>query len=306
MENDLFKKFLNQLTDEDLRKVVLSQKINIVGFRITPETLKLVPSVKLKSGIEDHIRTTNIKGIFNTKEDYNKLREKNVVLFNFRILYDLYKNINVEIINSLLSEIVDENIDNITEQKFINNNLVKDKEENNKLRIENSKLIKNIKSLEKQLKQKNEDFVKQQNLSQKEKAKIELENKRLKEQIQYLNNNISELKDKNMEKDSEMELLKEKMTYYTSLINLKKILLFKLKPIDENIFPYSYISIDKVDEIEMLLNDEKFTDLWYPMDALNPFIINRIIKILKLSYTAVNIRALDKETLELLKIGVEL
>ena len=42
------------------------------------------------------------------------------------------------------------------------------------------------------------------------------------------------------------------------------------------------------------------------MDALNPFIINRIIKILKLSYTAVNIRALDKETLELLKIGVEL
>ena len=133
-----------------------------------------------------------------------------------------------------------------------------------------------------------------------------MENKRLKEQIQYLNNNISELKDKNTEKDSEKELLKEKMTYYTSLMNLNKILLFKLKPIDESIFPYSYISINKVDEIEMLLNDKKFTDLWYPMDALNPFIINKIIKILKLSYTAVNIRALDKETLELLKIGVEL
>lgn len=218
----------------------------------------------------------------------------------------MYKNINVEIINSLLSEIEDKNINNITEQKFINNNLAKDKEENNKLRIENSKLIKNIKSLEKQLKQKNEDFVKQQNLNQKEKTKIELENKRLKEQIQYLNNNISELKDKNTEKDSEKELLKEKMTYYTSLMNLNKILLFKLKPIDESIFPYSYISINKVDEIEMLLNDKKFTDLWYPMDALNPFIINKIIKILKLSYTAVNIRALDKETLELLKIGVEL
>lgn len=305
MENELFRQFLDQLTDEDLRKIVLNRKIGIEGFRVTQDTLKLVPSIKLKNGIEAYIRKTNIKSLFNTKEDYNKLKERNVVLFNFRVLYDLYKNINVNVISSLLTENVDKNENIIDKKEIVDINLIKDKEEKDELKIENAKLIKSIRLLEKQLKQKQEDFVKQQNLNQKEKTKIELENKRLKEQIQYLNNSLSELKNKNIEKESEIQLLNDKIIYYTSLIKLNKILLFNLHPLDDE-FPYSYKCIKTLEDFQEILLNEKISDFWYLENSLNPFEINKIYKFMKDENISINIQELNLQDLKELKLGENL
>lgn len=302
MENELFRQFLNQLTDEDLRKIVLNRKIGIEGFRVTQDTLKLVPSIKLKNGIEAYIRKTNIKSLFNTKEDYNKLKERNVALFNFRVLYDLYKNINVNVISSLLTENVDKNENIVDKKEIVDINLIKDKEEKDELKIENAKLIKSIRLLEKQLKQKQEDFVKQQNLNQKEKIRLDFENKRLKEQIQYLNNSLSELKNKNIEKESEIQLLNDKIIYYTSLIKLNKILLFNLHPLDDE-FPYSYKCIKTLEDFQEILLNEKISDFWYLEKSLNPFEINKIYKFMKDENISINIQELSLQNLKLLKLG---
>ncbi len=302
MENELFRQFLNQLTDEDLRKIVLNRKIGIEGFRVTQDTLKLVPSIKLKNGIEAYIRKTNIKSLFNTKEDYNKLKERNVALFNFRVLYDLYKNINVNVISSLLTENVDKNENIVDKKEIVDINLIKDKEEKDELKIENAKLIKSIRLLEKQLKQKQEDFVKQQNLNQKEKIRLDFENKRLKEQIQYLNNSLSELKNKNIEKESEIQLLNDKIIYYTSLIKLNKILLFNLHPLDDE-FPYSYKCIKTLEDFQEILLNEKISDFWYLENSLNPFEINKIYKFMKDENISINIQELSLQNLKLLKLG---
>ena len=302
MENELFRQFLNQLTDEDLRKIVLNRKIGIEGFRVTQDTLKLVPSIKLKNGIEAYIRKTNIKSLFNTKEDYNKLKERNVALFNFRVLYDLYKNINVNVISSLLTENVDKNENIVDKKEIVDINLIKDKEEKDELKIENAKLIKSIRLLEKQLKQKQEDFVKQQNLNQKEKIRLDFENKRLKEQIQYLNNSFSELKNKNIEKESEIQLLNDKIIYYTSLIKLNKILLFNLHPLDDE-FPYSYKCIKTLEDFQEILLNEKISDFWYLEKSLNPFEINKIYKFMKDENISINIQELSLQNLKLLKLG---
>lgn len=302
MENELFRQFLNQLTDEDLRKIVLNRKIGIEGFRVTQDTLKLVPSIKLKNGIEAYIRKTNIKSLFNTKEDYNKLKERNVALFNFRVLYDLYKNINVNVISSLLTENVDKNENIVDKKEIVDINLIKDKEEKDELKIENAKLIKSIRLLEKQLKQKQEDFVKQQNLNQKEKIRLDFENKRLKEQIQYLNNSLSELKNKNIEKESEIQLLNDKIIYYTSLLKLNKILLFNLHPLDDE-FPYSYKCIKTLEDFQEILLNEKISDFWYLENSLNPFEINKIYKFMKDENISINIQELSLQNLKLLKLG---
>lgn len=302
MENELFRQFLNQLTDEDLRKIVLNRKIGIEGFRVTQDTLKLVPSIKLKNGIEAYIRKTNIKSLFNTKEDYNKLKERNVALFNFRVLYDLYKNINVNVISSLLTENVDKNENIVDKKEIVDINLIKDKEEKDELKIENAKLIKSIRLLEKQLKQKQEDFVKQQNLNQKEKIRLDFENKRLKEQIQYLNNSLSELKNKNIEKESEIQLLNDKIIYYTSLIKFNKILLFNLHPLDDE-FPYSYKCIKTLEDFQEILLNEKISDFWYLEKSLNPFEINKIYKFMKDENISINIQELSLQNLKLLKLG---
>lgn len=302
MENELFRQFLNQLTDEDLRKIVLNRKIGIEGFRVTQDTLKLVPSIKLKNGIEAYIRKTNIKSLFNTKEDYNKLKERNVALFNFRVLYDLYKNINVNVISSLLTENVDKNENIVDKKEIVDINLIKDKEEKDELKIENAKLIKSIRLLEKQLKQKQEDFVKQQNLNQKEKIRLDFENKRLKEQIQYLNNSLSEMKNKNIEKESEIQLLNDKIIYYTSLLKLNKILLFNLHPLDDE-FPYSYKCIKTLEDFQEILLNEKISDFWYLENSLNPFEINKIYKFMKDENISINIQELSLQNLKLLKLG---
>lgn len=43
MSNELFKQFLDQLPDDDLRRIVLSRNIGIEGFRVTPEGVLNIP-----------------------------------------------------------------------------------------------------------------------------------------------------------------------------------------------------------------------------------------------------------------------
>ena len=305
MSNELFKQFLDQLPDDDLRRIVLSKNIGIEGFRVTPEGVLNIPRGILKKGIEIYIKKTNVKSLFKTQEDYKRLLKENKIAFYFRILYDLYKNINIEVISSLLSGSLDKNENISNEQECIDTNIIKDKEENIELKIENTKLVKNIKLLEKQLRQKQEDFVKQQNLNQKEKNKIEVENKHLKEKIQSLNNNLSELKNRNTEKEDEIQYLKGKLIYYTSIMKLKNILLFQLCPLD-NEFPYSYKCIKTLKDFREVLLNEKISDFWYLSNSLNPFEINKIYKFMKDENISINIQELKLQDLKALKLGENL
>ena len=320
MSNELFKQFLDQLPDDDLRRIVLSRNIGIEGFRVTPEGVLNIPRGILKKGIEIYIKKTNVKSLFKTQEDYKRLLKENKIAFYFRILYDLYKNINIEVISSLLSGSLDKNENISNEQECIDTNIIKDKEENIELKIENTKLVKNIKLLEKQLRQKQEDFVKQQNLNQKEirefrknlgmifqkeKNKIEVENKHLKEKIQSLNNNLSELKNRNTEKEDEIQYLKGKLIYYTSIMKLKNILLFQLCPLD-NEFPYSYKCIKTLKDFREVLLNEKISDFWYLSNSLNPFEINKYYKFMKDENISINIQELKLQDLKALKLGENL
>ena len=292
MSNELFKQFLDQLPDDDLRRIVLSRNIGIEGFRVTPEGVLNIPRGILKKGIEIYIKKTNVKSLFKTQEDYKRLLKENKIAFYFRILYDLYKNINIEVISSLLSGSLDKNENISNEQECIDTNIIKDKEENIELKIENTKLVKNIKLLEKQLRQKQEDFVKQQNLNQKEK-------------IQSLNNNLSELKNRNTEKEDEIQYLKGKLIYYTSIMKLKNILLFQLCPLD-NEFPYSYKCIKTLKDFREVLLNEKISDFWYLSNSLNPFEINKIYKFMKDENISINIQELKLQDLKALKLGENL
>lgn len=61
MSNELFKQFLDQLPDDDLRRIVLSRNIGIEGFRVTPEGVLNIPRGILKKGIEIYIKKLMLK-----------------------------------------------------------------------------------------------------------------------------------------------------------------------------------------------------------------------------------------------------
>lgn len=301
MSNELFKQFLDQLSESELRNIVSKSNIPIEGFRSTSNN---IPIAKLKSGIVIFLNKYRSKILIQDKDSYLNLQRKNIHSFNLQILHDLYNNINTEIIKNLLDELKnsanfedkDKSDIEINDLQKINNELIK----------ENDELNKRIKEITKQLKQKQEDFVKQQNLNQKEKNKLENEIKQIKQQRENTNFELIELrrmyndeKNINDSKDKYINDFKEQIKNYN------RIIMYRLIPtVDE--FLYNYKFVDKLENLELNLLDQEFTGLWYPEKMINPFEINKIFDFLEKKRIFISIQSLNEKDLKTLKLEVKL
>ena len=304
MSNELFKQFLDQLSESELRNIVSKSNIPIEGFRSTSNN---IPIAKLKSGIVIFLNKYRSKILIQDKDSYLNLQRKNIHSFNLQILHDLYNNINTEVIKNLLDELKNSaNFDDKDKSNIEINDLQKI---NNELIKENNELNKRIKEITKQLKQKQEDFITKTNADVKERSKLEIEIKKLEKRIENLNHEKKEilienqnLKELHLKNENDINEIKQTNEYYIHLLILQKIIFFRLTPIKNTKFPCEYRIISNLKDLCTILQIEDFSEFWYPEDSLDPFETNYLFDFINKHKINIKMRALDNEMLDLLKL----
>ncbi len=303
----MFKEFFDKLDDDELRCIVSKTNIPIDGYRSSSNN---IPRQKLKLGIINFLNKYKSKIFIKDINDYLNLQRKNVHTFNLQILHDLYNNEHIEIVEDVL--------------KFLNSN--------SELNKENNELNKKWKDCLRQLKQKQEELTVRKHEYFSEKSKLE---KRIENLNKTIEENMIEIKtfnEKNFEYEKRIEELNvtvegnkldnqklqkenseykikimeitKQNEYYKKMILLHKIILFKLLPNDEKIFPYTYLTINNTKELQEVLLNKEFSEIWYLERFLNPFEANSLLNITRKSN--IKIRPIDSEYLELFNLGVRL
>lgn len=297
MSNELFNKFLNLMTDDELKGMISNQKIIISGFR---NDAKNIPNVLLKNIIKDYLKKHKSSKTLESKEDYLELKDKNINEFNLLVLNDLYRDINIEIINEFLTNKEKSNkaINNLSSMSF--------RKENNELKVQKEKLDKRILELTREIEKNKKIYDKENDILKHENQKLVKEIENLKEIISKYKENIEKNNVALNEISGINKFQKEKLEYYDSIFKTYNIILFKLEIKDKLNFPYNFEIINNYAELEIALNNNNFTDFWYLKNSLDPFLWNKILMLLKKSSDVINIRAIDENVLELLKIGVKL
>lgn len=288
---EIFDELLNKLSKDVYLKLANDFKVELKGFKSYDSMLSNHPALfknKLKLAIKK-----GVKSVFQAKDEYMKLYEKDEYDFYKAVLIDLFNNYNSKIIEEVLVElgIINPSPVPITAEPQGGSSHVQD-EENEKLRSK-------IKDLEKQisiLKDQKEEL-------EKNNKQIVSTNRELKKQNDSWTKKMQELKDDNqnklVEKDEiikAIELARDEAN--NKLINLqeevkkqndlimqrnavleiiygkKRVLLINLKINDRDLIPYECTSINVEQIFSFPESKGQYSEVWISQGSLSDIYID--------------------------------